>query len=231
MIERKSVLAEFKARKTPGEFEALFSVFGNIDHDGDRIHKGAFKSAFENDPNPAVVWTHRWDVPPIGETVEAVETDKGAKGVARLFLDDHEVARQVWKGLASGALKQFSFAYTVSNESFSEPGDGESARRYDGKIREIHEFGDVFEWGPTLVGANSETGLLAGGKALDTLLGMKDLGLDVLLAAAKKDADGEGDDEGEAKDESGDDTTDRPDPAAVAMLLAERPMDGVTSAA
>ena len=55
VIERKAVALTFKARKTPGEFDALFSVFGNIDLDGDRIHKGAFEPAIEADPNPAVV--------------------------------------------------------------------------------------------------------------------------------------------------------------------------------
>jgi HK97 family phage prohead protease len=175
MIERKSVVCEFKTDKgKPGRFKALFSVTGNVDLDGDRIKSGAFEEAVKNDPNPAVVWTHMWNIPPIGETIGWGEIDKGAEAEADLFLKDHEVAAQVWKGLETKALKQFSFAFQIGEHSFSEPGDGEKTPRYDGKIREIVKIPNVFEWGPTLVGANPQTEMLAG-KNLGKLLGLGDL--------------------------------------------------------
>jgi hypothetical protein len=56
-------VAEFKALHTgSGEFEALVSVFGNIDHGGDRVIKGAFAKSLgkweaKGDPIP-VIWNH-----------------------------------------------------------------------------------------------------------------------------------------------------------------------------
>lgn len=161
-MEHKTVAATFKASKTPGEFSAEFSYFGNIDRDGDRMMKGCFEPAFSANPNPAVVWTHLWDIPPIGETLEASETETGAKGVAKLFLDDHETARQVWAGLKTGALKQFSYAMTFGKSGYElvSAKDGESTVRPDGRVREIKALEEIFEWGPTLVGANPMTSVI-----------------------------------------------------------------------
>lgn len=160
-MEKKSASATFKALKTPGEFEAEFSVFGNIDLDGDRMMAGCFKSAFEANPTPAVIWTHMWDIPPIGQTLDASETETGAKGTARLFLDDHEVARQCWAGLKSGALKEFSYAFDFNKSGFElvATKDGEESPRPDGRVREISALKNIYEWGPTLRGANPLTSL------------------------------------------------------------------------
>lgn len=238
MIERKSVACEFKTDKgKPGRFKALFSVTGNVDLDGDRIKSGAFAPAHEADPHPAVVWTHMWNVPPIGETISWGEVDKGAEAEADLFISEHEVAKQVWAGLDSGALKQFSFAFTIQEHSFVEPGENESTPRFDGKIRDIQKIANVYEWGPTLVGANPETELL-GGKSLQTLLGLKEFIPSSLLEKATLDLD-----EVLEAVKSGDldaaklltaltdlaleddtDGTKTPDPSSVAALLAARPM-------
>lgn len=172
---RKSVTAAFKALKSPGEFEAEFSVFGNVDFDGDRLLKGAFEPAFEANPNPAIVWTHMWEIPPIGETIDAVETETGAKGTGRLFLDDHEIAGQVWAGLKSGALTQYSFAYNVAEARLVDAAGAETPRK-DGRIQELVKLSHIYEWGPTLVGANSATSTLDLAKSMRLRLGAKMLG-------------------------------------------------------
>jgi HK97 family phage prohead protease len=171
----KSVRAEFKADGKPGEFTALFSVFDVLDRDGDIVRKGAFAPAFENDPNPPVVWTHLWDIPPIGETLDAEETEKGARGHGQLFVDDHPVAKQVYVALKAGALKQYSYAYQVADGGFilRDPADDEKSVRFDGLVRELTEFASIFEWGPTLAGANPETFTESGPKSLELLLGVK----------------------------------------------------------
>lgn len=158
----KSGRATFKALKTPGEFTAEFSVYGNVDLDGDRIAKAALVPALEKNPNPAVVWTHSWDVPPIGETLEAKSTDSGGEATARLFLDEHPTAKQVWAGLSApnAPLKQFSFAFNIGESSLVEAMKGEDTPRKDGRIREIEVISDIFEWGPTLLGANPATSVL-----------------------------------------------------------------------
>lgn len=167
-MDRKAASATFETKATdPGVFTARWSVFGNVDHVGDRVAKGAFAKQFAEDPHLPIIWSHRWDVPPIGETLDAFETEKGAEATGRLFVkgdESHEVARQVYAGMKSGALKKFSFAYDVETESKGE---------HEGKaVRELESLYPVYEWGPTLVGVNSATDLLTSPKSAETLLGI-----------------------------------------------------------
>jgi HK97 family phage prohead protease len=146
-------LVEIKAEKEKGVFSAEFSVFGNLDSDGDIVEPGFFKSAFDRDPTPAVVWTHLWQIPPIGETLEAKETGSGAYGKGRLFLDEHEVARSVYAGIKSGALKRYSYSYRLTPDGFETKYDSGAKR----EVRHLTEAEHIWEWGPTLVGANDQT--------------------------------------------------------------------------
>jgi hypothetical protein len=72
-------------RPHKGEFEALVSVFGNVDYGGDRVVKGAFAKSLarweeKGDPIP-VIWNHMWENPEahIGKVNpgDAAETDDG----------------------------------------------------------------------------------------------------------------------------------------------------------
>jgi uncharacterized protein len=158
--ERKSYgIVELKAAGDPGTFSALVSVFGNVDDYGDRMMPGSFSRTLEEWKERArpipIVWSHQWGIPPIGETTEAVETERGLEISGRLFIadgEDHEVARQVYAGLKSGALGEFSFAFSTRAERFLEDDP-------DGAFREIEDV-DLYEVGPTLIGANRETELL-----------------------------------------------------------------------
>lgn len=171
----KSVKAEFKADGGPGEFTALFSVFDVLDYQGDIIRKGAFSTALENDPNPPVVYSHRWDIPPIGKTIDWDQVEQGARGHGKLFVDEHETAKPVYAGMRDGALKEFSFAYDIADGGYilREAEDGEKSPRWDDMIREISDLSRVFEWGPTIAGANPSTELISGPKALEAMLGAK----------------------------------------------------------
>jgi HK97 family phage prohead protease len=96
-----------------------------------------------------------WHIPPIGNTLDMetreVDGKRGLWGRAKLFLGEHAEADKCYAGLREGALKQFSFAYDVIEASYEER---------DGiEIRLLKKV-EVFEWGPTLVGANRETELI-----------------------------------------------------------------------
>lgn len=170
-MERKSFTAEVKASaEQPGEFKARVAVFGNVDKVGDKIVKGAFQGTLQPPPAgrglPPIVWSHRWDVPPIGETLSAVETEKGLEIKGRLFVgdgEDHAIARQVYAGMKTGVLREFSFAYDVL-ESSDEVQDGEETR----VLKQL----ELYEVGPTLVGVNPETELLAAAKSVELLTGL-----------------------------------------------------------
>lgn len=155
----------------PGIYEAVVSVFGNVDFHGDRIVAGAFEKSLERwaasgDPIP-VVFSHQWDNPDahVGEVLEAKELLPGDPALVgsgleengglwtkfELYVDDPDeaAARRLAKRLDRRTIREFSFAYDVL----------EDARGTDGAT-ELLEL-DVIEVGPTLKGANPATRLLS----------------------------------------------------------------------
>ena len=179
-METKSfALSEVKAitdTDEPGAFEAVVSVFGNVDSYGDRMVKGAFARTLADRGMPPVVWSHEWHTPPIGNVTSAVETDEGLVVKGRLFIgpdEDHAVAKQVYAAMRAGALREFSFGYsTKAAKDVTEDGD---------TVREITDV-DLFEVGPTLVGANDQTRLV-GVKALERAVAIEMTGTTKQLAA------------------------------------------------
>jgi hypothetical protein len=136
-----------------GVFEALVSVFGNKDSYGDIVMPGAFTKTLEEwgargDPIP-VYWSHRMDDPDynIGHVLEASETDDGLLVKAQLDLGGGK-ADQVHRLLKGRRVTQFSFAYDVVSDKKTED------------ATELHEL-KLYEVGPTPIGANQETELLA----------------------------------------------------------------------
>src|SRR5690554_3452410 len=159
MLRKSHPIASFKALKDDngdltGEFEAIVSVFGNVDLVGDRVVKRTFSKSLERwkasgDPIP-VIWSHQWGDPfaHIGGVSDAEETAKGL--LVRGNLDmDNPTAAYIAKLLAERRVKAFSFAYDVVDE-----------RRAKDGANELYEL-DIIEVGPTLKGANPEAALLA----------------------------------------------------------------------
>jgi HK97 family phage prohead protease len=159
-MKTKTYTAQVKAADDgdEGTFEALVSVFGNVDHAGDRVMPGAFAKSLQRwnesgDPIP-VVFSHRWDDldAHIGKVLDAEETDDGLWVKAQLDIGDDPSAAKVHRLLKDRRIREFSFAYDVHDE----------AKASDG-ANELLEL-DVIEVGPTLKGMNEETQLL-GAKA------------------------------------------------------------------
>ncbi len=149
-------IASFKAvdGAPAGTFEALVSVFGNVDLGGDRVVKGAFAKsladwASSGDPVP-VIWSHDWANPDahIGyaNAADIVETDAGLLVKGQLDVEK-PFARQVFDLLASRRVKESSFAYDIVHE----------AKAADG-ANELTEL-TLIEVGPTLKGMNPATEL------------------------------------------------------------------------
>lgn len=157
MPRTKSFSARVKSAAGDGEFTALVSVFGNVDSYGDVVVPGAFgkslaRWAERGDPIP-VVWSHAWADPfsHIGSVSDARETAAGLEVTGQLDLDN-PTAAQVYRLLKGRRVTEFSFAYDVI-ESRAGERDGRA-------VTELHEL-DLHEVGPTLIGANQETELLA----------------------------------------------------------------------
>jgi len=140
-----------------GEFEAIVSVFGNVDSVGDSVVKGAFADdlkAWEESGDPVpVIWSHDWADPfsHVGAVKSAEEIDQGLKVRGALDLDN-PTAVQVWRLLKGRRVTQFSFAYDVL--------DAEIVTKDGVEVQELRRL-KLYEVGPTLIGANQATELLA----------------------------------------------------------------------
>jgi len=140
-----------------GEFTALVSVFGTVDSVGDVVMPGAFAKSLagyqEKDAPIPIVWSHDWNDPfsHIGASLSAEEVGEGLKVRGKLDIEDNPKAMQVYRLLKSGRIRDFSFAYEV-RDSAEATKDGEH-------VMELREL-EIFEAGPTLVGAHRDTELL-----------------------------------------------------------------------
>lgn len=139
-----------------GQFEAIVSVFGNIDSSGEVVKSGAFTKTLSEwesrgDPIP-VYWSHRMDDPDynIGHVLQAAETEQGLWVKAQI---DTEAAKanQVYRLLKGRRVTQFSFAYEVEDAGFVSQ-DGTD-------VLELRQL-TLYEVGPTPIGANQETELV-----------------------------------------------------------------------
>jgi hypothetical protein len=167
-------LAQVKATgsEKSGGFEAVVSVFGNVDRGGDRMIPGAFKSSLRSPDEggrgfPPIVWSHLWGVVPVGKTMEAEEvtgfkTEKGSvvDGLylaGEFFVDSHQTAKEVYTAMTSKGgdglppLRDWSFGYSAKR--VVQRGDPEFEPLNKGHIRDLVEV-DLLEAGPTLVGMN-----------------------------------------------------------------------------
>jgi HK97 family phage prohead protease len=152
-VERVKALGD---GESDGTFEAIVSVFGNVDSYGDRVEPGAFATTLQKG-FPAVVWTHQWTEPPIGATLDAKETSEGLYVKGRLFIEDNQRAREVYAAMKNlggdgqPPLREFSFAYDIVNAGWEVVDEEE--------IFSLKEL-DLIEVGPCLRGANDQTRLI-----------------------------------------------------------------------
>lgn len=152
-------LVEFKAEDDGkrGLFAALVSVFRNVDRNGDRVMPGAFQKTLERwrasgKPIP-VIFSHEKNDPTsfIGtvDPLDVKETPDGLVVAGKLDIESNPKAAQVYELLKDGRIDQWSFSYQAKDERIG-----------DDLARELFEV-DLFEVGPTLVGANGSTRTLA----------------------------------------------------------------------
>jgi hypothetical protein len=132
-----------------GEFEALVSVFGNVDLQGDRVMPGAYaywlgEWKASGDPLP-VIWSHQHgDLNAyVGESTFGEERPEGLMIRGKLDLDD-PAAVKVYKLLKGRRVNGWSFAYDVLG---AEPAEDAM------NLTKLW----VYEVGPCLLPANEAT--------------------------------------------------------------------------
>jgi len=168
-VKTKSFAARVKSVGTKdnedsGEFEALVSVFGNVDHYGEVVMPGAFTDTLaawkdRGDPIP-VIWSHQWSDPfaHVGVVRSAEETTDGL--VVKGYISPEEravnpTAAQVYNLLKSRRVTQFSFGFDVDDAGEGERTNGEK-KSFVYELRKL----TLHEVGPCLLGVNPDTELL-----------------------------------------------------------------------
>lgn len=158
MNQASHEIAEFKAVEDDPEglFAARVSVIGNVDRNGDRIMPGAWdntKAAWvasgkkvpviwsheHKDPNAYIGWVDPNDIRIDGNDIIMA---------GKLDVKGNPLALRAFNLLKQGLVSDWSFAYKVNTEKVGKDG-----------AREIFDL-DLFEVGPTLIGANGMTGTL-----------------------------------------------------------------------
>jgi HK97 family phage prohead protease len=137
-----------------GKVSAVFSVFNEIDSDGDVVLPQSIKSGY-GENGVAMVWGHDWkDVIGRGEIVE----EDGRAVFKGQFIMDTQRGRDAYETVkAMGDIQQWSFGYEVldsENGMFTKDGKEEVEVRYLKSLK-------VWEVSPVLVGANQNTHTLA----------------------------------------------------------------------
>ena len=138
-----------------GEVEAVFSVFNNVDTDGDVVLPGSIKSGFKDNQVP-MVFAHKWDQP-IGKGI--IESDDEKATFRGSFFMGTEAGREAYNlAKEMGDLQEWSFGFRINDyESGKFKKDGEETE-FD--VRFLKDL-EVYEVSPVLVGANRETYTLA----------------------------------------------------------------------
>lgn len=102
------------------EFSAYASTFGNKDHGGDIIKKGAFKDSLKARNFRPLLWQHNMDQP-IGIEKSLREDPKGLIGTWELV--DTAQGNEAYKLLKAGAVRSMSIGYIPKDWEYERQGD------------------------------------------------------------------------------------------------------------
>lgn len=188
-----------------GTFEAIVSVFSNVDYGNERVMPGFFQKSIDawrssGDPIP-VIFSHQWEnldahvgTASPADVKELLPGDPmlpeeirhlGGLYVKGTMEMDEPFAARLWKKMSQRAIREFSFAYDVTS---AKPGP-------NGALDLVE--GDLIEVGPTLKGMNPATALISAKasngplEALDAADAvLEDLGVDAPAAPAPESAAG-----------------------------------------
>jgi len=150
-LKKESKNFEFKALdEETGKVEAVFSVFNNLDTDGDVVLPTAIKSGFKDNQVP-MVFAHKWDQP-IGKGT--IETDEEKATFKGNFFMDTEAGKEAYQlAKAMEDLQEWSFGFRI-NDSEVKKFKGADGSEVDARfLKDL----TVYEVSPVLVGANRET--------------------------------------------------------------------------
>lgn len=152
MLDKKEYRAKdiLSFDEEAGTVEAVFSVFNEVDSDGDVVLPNSIRSGYGN-KGVAMVWGHDWKNI-IGKGKIVQDNDKAVfKGSFNLNTNAGREAYETVKAMAD--LQQWSFGFEVLDSEvgmFQKDGGEEKEVRY---LKDLK----VWEVSPVMVGANQNT--------------------------------------------------------------------------
>lgn len=160
MMDRKSFRGRATVKAaTEGVAEIVVSAFGNVDHDGDLIVKGAVTKQLAGDYGPArpkgLLDHHFAMSSSVAKTLDWWEEDDGLHIEAQYNLDK-EIGRDAFSDLKFyGADMEFSIGLQIRDTARPD-----KAQKALGAKQIVTEMG-ILEWSHVVLGANSETRLVS----------------------------------------------------------------------
>jgi len=151
----KNISAEVKDLDEKGMVKFYFSIFGNIDSDGDITEPGAFAKTISdwkssNKKRIRHFKNHRWDQTP-GVLTDLLEDDKGGIAVSKLIMGT-QLGKETYEEYKAGAITEHSFGYEIIESEFEEVEGGKVQHLKQLKLEEVSSLNS---WG-----ANSMTDTL-----------------------------------------------------------------------
>jgi len=142
-MEQFNCALELKALTDEGVIEGYGSIFGNVDHGGDKVMPGAFTESLvkarQTGRSVKMLWNHD-PSQPIGVWEDLAEDAKGLWGKGRLVMDVPK-AREVHALLRAKALDGLSIGYRTK------------AAEPEGNVRLLKSL-DLFEISPVTFAMN-----------------------------------------------------------------------------
>lgn len=123
-IETKYVAfsLEDKGIADNGSFQGFASVYNNVDHGGDIVLPGAFKTSLAANPRPKMLWQHD-PGKVIGVWEEMKDDPRGLIGRGRL-LTELQLGKEAHILLKAGAVDGLSIGYRVVDVDFKKTDKG-----------------------------------------------------------------------------------------------------------
>jgi HK97 family phage prohead protease len=112
-------VTEFKSSDSGAEVAGYVSTFGNVDHGGDVVMRGAFDSTLASGTPVRFLWAHDTHEV-IGLPIELKSDDKGLFG--RFKISQTARGRDVHTLLKDGAVDSFSIGYIPTDVEFDDAG-------------------------------------------------------------------------------------------------------------
>lgn len=116
---------QLKSHDVTGVFKGYASVFNHLDHQGDRVLKGAFSRSLQNwqrkKQMPKMLWQHD-PTKPIGQWLKIVEDQKGLYVEGKLLLD-LQLGREAYTLVQAGVVNSLSIGYQVEEAKTTPSGE------------------------------------------------------------------------------------------------------------